>query len=249
MQTVPGARCGAPTTTTELAVAGRVCRQQSAQLHADGRVEQTCQTATEAEVEYGQSITHGTRLPVIDAEGRIAGWYECARATFADTAEFEAALGALVDRAKALRPRNDSPLPLINACLNAIAFVLLLQGLRAIRAGEKERHASLMRAAFVVSALFLASYLYYHLVVQAEVGPRRFNGAGAAKVAYLVLLASHVILAMVNLPMVLRTLWLARKEDWERHKWWARRTLPLWLYVSITGVIVYVVLYPLNPTP
>lgn len=205
--------------------------------------------STEAGVEYGSSITHGTRLPVVDAEGRIAGWYECARATFGSTAEFEGALGALVERAKALRPRPDTPLPLINASLNAVAFVLLLLGMRAIHGGERERHASLMRAAFLVSALFLASYLYYHLVVQAEVGPMPFHGKGAAKVAYLILLASHVILAMVNLPMVLRTLWLAHKEDWERHRWWARRTLPLWLYVSITGVIVYIVLYPLNPTP
>ena len=205
--------------------------------------------SSEAGVEYGQSITHGTRLPVVDPQGRIAGWYECARGGFGDVESFEASIGALVDRALALRPRPDTPLPLVNASLNGVAFVLLLLGLRAIRAGDRERHALLMRAAFLVSAAFLASYLYYHLVVQAEVGPTPFHGRGAARVAYLVLLASHVILAMVNLPMVLRTLWLAHKQDWDRHRWWARKTLPIWLYVSMTGVVVYLVLYPLNPTP
>lgn len=199
--------------------------------------------------EYGQSITHGTRLPVIDPEGRIAGWYECARANFGDVQSFEASVGALVDRARALRTRPKTALPLINAVLNGLAFVLLLAGMRAIHAGARERHALLMRSAFVVSATFLACYLYYHLVVQAGYGPTPFHAEGPARIAYLLLLASHVVLAMVNLPMVLRTFWLAHKQDWERHRWWARKTLPLWLYVSITGVFVYVVLYHLNPTP
>jgi uncharacterized membrane protein YozB (DUF420 family) len=76
-----------------------------------------------------------------------------------------------------------------------------------------------------------------------------FHGEGAAKVAYLVLLGTHVLLAAVNLPMVLRTLLLAQREDWARHRWWARRTYPIWLYVSVTGVLVYFVLYHWNPTP
>ena len=203
----------------------------------------------EAAQDYGQAITHGTRLPVIDPQGRIAGWYECARATFGDTEAFQASIDALTARALALGGRHQSPLPLINAVLNAVALILLLLGLGAIAGGHRERHAHLMGSAFLVSLAFLGSYLYYHLVVQAETGPVHFHAEGAAKVAYLVLLATHVVGAMVNLPMVLRTLYLARKEDWGRHKWWARRTLPLWLYVSITGVMVYLLLYPLNPTP
>ena len=199
-------------------------------------------------IEYGESITHGTRLPVVDAEGHIAGWYEAAR-VFDSIEDFEGSLDALVERALAVRPRPKTSLPLINASLNALAFVLLVLGLVAIHRGQRERHALFMRAAFLASAVFLACYLYYHLVVQADAGPTPFHGKGVAKTGYLVLLASHVILAMVNLPMVLRTFWLAHKEDWERHKWWARRTFPIWLYVSITGVLVYVVLYPLNPTP
>lgn len=202
----------------------------------------------DAALEYGQSITHGTRLPVIDPEGRIAGWYEASRLSFAgDTAAFEASLDALVQRALALRPRA-SILPLVNACLNAITFALLLAGLSAIRRGNKQLHGQLMRLAFGFSAAFLASYLYYHLVVQADKGPTPFNRTGVARVAYLVMLISHILLAVINLPMVLRTLWLAHREDWERHKWWARKTLPIWLYVSVTGVAVYVVLYHLNPS-
>jgi uncharacterized membrane protein YozB (DUF420 family) len=104
----------------------------------------------------------------------------------------------------------------------------------------------MMKAAFVASALFLACYLYYHLAV-ARGQPTGFNGEGWRRVAYLVLLITHTVLAMVNLPMVLRTFWLAHKERWEEHKRWAKITFPIWLYVSVTGVAVYVVLYHFNP--
>ncbi|HPF14817.1 MAG: DUF420 domain-containing protein [Planctomycetes bacterium] len=143
-----------------------------------------------------------------------------------------------------------SSLPLINACLNGTAAVLMLVGYQRIRSGHRESHAWFMRLAFLASAVFLASYLYYHFVVlPVQNGPTPYNGTGAAKVAYLVMLASHVLLAIVNLPMVLRVLWLAHKEDWERHKRWARWTFPIWLYVSVTGVLVYLLLYPWNPDP
>jgi uncharacterized membrane protein YozB (DUF420 family)/cytochrome oxidase Cu insertion factor (SCO1/SenC/PrrC family) len=221
-------------------------------------------------VEYGLSITHGTRMPVIDSEGRIAGWYELAAPTIvkaaADTARHEAAIGAhyaLVEArlmALAGRPyesapsysgstRPYSPLPLVNACLNGTAFVLLVLGLVAIKRGRRERHELMMKLAFAASAAFLVSYLYYHGVVQRQYGPTKYNGAGVARTAYFVLLVTHVVLAVVNLPMVLRTFWLAHKEHWEQHRRLAKLTLPIWLYVSITGVIVYLVLYPFNPAP
>jgi uncharacterized membrane protein YozB (DUF420 family) len=105
-----------------------------------------------------------------------------------------------------------------------------------------------MRAAFAARAAFLASYLYYHFVVQpAAGGPTPYHGTGWRRPAYLLLLASHVVLAAVNLPMVLRTLWLAHRRRWDDHRRWARRTYPIWLYVSVTGVLVYVVLYHWNP--
>ena len=141
-------------------------------------------------------------------------------------------------------------LPALNAALNATATVLLIVGLRSIRGGKRELHRFVMLNATLVSAAFLGSYLYYHLRVQSEVGPTPFRREGAVKTAYYVMLASHVILAMVNLPMVLRTLWLAHREDWVRHRRLARWTWPIWFYVSLTGVLVYLALYHWNlPAP
>jgi putative membrane protein len=139
-------------------------------------------------------------------------------------------------------------LPAVNASLNALATVLLLAGLAAIKAGRRERHEKLMVSALAASAAFLACYLYYHFVVTRG-NVTEYRGTGASKVAYLVLLGTHTVLAMVNLPMVLRTFWLARKERWEAHRRLARWTFPIWLYVSVTGVVVYVVLYHFNPAP
>ena len=140
-------------------------------------------------------------------------------------------------------------LPAFDAAMNGCATVLLIAGLAAIRRGRRELHARLMTAAFVASAVFLAGYLTYHFGVQSELGPTRFHGTGAARAAYLALLVTHVVGAVVNLPMVLATLRLAHRERFDAHKRLARWTFPLWLYVSVTGVVVYVVLYHLNPAP
>ena len=140
--------------------------------------------------------------------------------------------------------------PLVNASLNGTAGVLLVVGYCLIRAGKEQAHARLMRSAFVVSTVFLASYLYYHIkVLPLQGGPTPYNGEGLKKGLYLLMLVTHVVLAAINLPMVLRVLWLAHKQDWEKHKRWARWTFPIWLYVSITGVLVYLVLYQWNPMP
>ncbi len=138
-------------------------------------------------------------------------------------------------------------LPFLNANLNALATLFLILGRRAIAKGYREIHARFMRVTFGVSAVFLASYLYYHFAVVPEFGTTKFNATGPLQYAYLAMLASHILLAMVNLPMVLRTFWLAHKERWEDHKRWARWTYPIWLYVSVTGVLVYLVLYQWNP--
>jgi putative membrane protein len=137
-------------------------------------------------------------------------------------------------------------LPAVNAALNGTAATLLVLGLVAIKQGRRERHERLMKLAFVASAAFLACYLYYHFAI-AKGKPTMFGGEGAAKWAYYALLGSHTILAVVNLPMVLRTFWLAHKERWDAHKRLAKWTFPIWLYVSVTGVAVYVVLYHFNP--
>lgn len=136
--------------------------------------------------------------------------------------------------------------PLLNACLNAASALLLVAGLLAIKRGRRELHERIMYTALATSAAFLACYLYYHFAI-ARGKPTRFHGAGAAKAAYLALLGSHTLLAMVNLPMILRTIYLARRERWQAHRRLAKWTFPIWLYVSVTGVAVYVVLYHLNP--
>lgn len=132
-------------------------------------------------------------------------------------------------------------LPSINAALNATSAVLLTAAFLAIRARRIAVHIALMLAACMVSAAFLASYLYYH----AQVGSVRFAGVGWSRPVYFAILITHTVLAIVIVPMVLRTLWLAARRRFELHRALARWTLPLWLYVSVTGVIVYWMLYHL----
>lgn len=139
-------------------------------------------------------------------------------------------------------------LPALNAALNATAAVLLSLGIQAVKSGRLERHARCMLAASLVSAAFLASYLYYHFAV-AKGTPTRYHGVGWKRGVYLALLLSHTVLATVNFPMILRTLYLATRGRIDRHRRLARWTFPIWLYVSVTGVAVYVVLYHFNPSP
>jgi len=138
-------------------------------------------------------------------------------------------------------------LPAVNATLNACATVLLVVGRWQIHRGARKAHARTMVAAAVVSACFLAGYVTYHFVVVPELGHTKFNRPGGVKTAYYALLISHVLLAIVNLPMVIATLLLAARGRWERHRRLARWTWPLWLYVSVTGVLVYAALYWWNP--
>src|SRR5262245_25721866 len=104
-----------------------------------------------------------------------------------------------------------------------------------------------MLAATAVSAAFLVSYLYYHLHVVPQVGHTRFNGPQPWRSAYFAMLISHVTLAALNVPLVGLTLWRAARRDWPRHRRIARITWPIWFYVSVTGVLVYLVLYRWNP--
>lgn len=127
----------------------------------------------------------------------------------------------------------------VDAVLNGIAFALIVAGLVAVKRGAIELHKRLMLAAAAVSALFLCCYVVYHL----NAAPVKFAGEGLARTAYLALLISHVVLAAVQVPLILRTIWLGLKDRREQHKKWAKVTAPIWLYVSITGVVVYVLLY------
>jgi putative membrane protein len=134
-------------------------------------------------------------------------------------------------------------LPAVNAALNATAAVLLVAGWRAIRGGRRELHRGLMIAACATSALFLVSYL----TRVALTGTHRFPGDGALRTVYLAVLASHTVLAALVVPLALRTLWLPLRSRFADHRRIARITLPVWIYVSVTGVAVYVMLYHLAP--
>jgi putative membrane protein len=132
-----------------------------------------------------------------------------------------------------------SILPSINASLNAASAVLLVVGYFLIRQRAITGHTVCMLGACGTSTLFLASYLYYHY----HHGSTRFPGTGRVRILYFAILISHTILAVVIVPLVVRTLVLAFRGSFEKHKRIAKVTLPLWLYVSVTGVVVYWMLY------
>ena len=134
-------------------------------------------------------------------------------------------------------------LPLLNAFLNSLSAVLLCSGYIAIRHRRVSLHKTCMLTAFATSTLFLISYLTYHY----HVGSKPFPGQGNIRLVYLTILISHTILAAVIVPLVLLTLTRAWKAQWARHRRLARWTLPLWLYVSVTGVVIYLMLYQLYP--
>jgi len=134
-----------------------------------------------------------------------------------------------------------STFPALNASLNATTAVLLLTGWGLIKTGRREAHRWTMVAAFLCSAIFLSCYLYYHF----HVGSVRFQKTGAIRTVYFTILLTHTILAVAVLPVILRSLYLAAKDRFEEHRRWARWAFPIWLYVSVTGVTVYWMLYRL----
>jgi uncharacterized membrane protein YozB (DUF420 family) len=127
----------------------------------------------------------------------------------------------------------------LNAALNAACAALLVAGYFLIRSGRREAHRRVMLAALATSGAFLVSYLTYHF----QVGSVRFTGQGPVRTLYFAILISHTILAAAIVPLVLVTVARARGARFEAHRRLARITLPLWLYVSVTGVVVYWMLY------
>jgi uncharacterized membrane protein YozB (DUF420 family) len=134
-----------------------------------------------------------------------------------------------------------SDLPALNATLNGIAALLLTAGYLLIRRGRRDLHKRCMLAALATSALFLVSYVTYHL----NAGSRPFPGQGPIRVVYFAILITHVILAAAILPLALITTARGLLDQYDRHVRIARWTLPVWLYVSVTGVIIYLMLYRL----
>jgi len=130
--------------------------------------------------------------------------------------------------------------PALNASLNGISALLLAGGYAAIRAGKRDVHKVFMISAFTVSTIFLVSYVIYHIRVKQLV---LFQGQGWIRPVYFTLLTSHTILAIVIVPLILITLRRAWLEKFDKHRLIARWTLPLWFYVCVTGVIVYLMVY------
>lgn|SRR5690348_3122860 len=132
-------------------------------------------------------------------------------------------------------------LPALNAVLNATAAVFLTTGYVLIRRGHRTLHKRCMLAALATSTAFLTSYVIYHV----HAGARAFTGQGGIRVVYFVILLTHVVLAAAILPLALVTTARGLRSQFDRHKAIARWTLPVWLYVSVTGVVIYLMLYRL----
>ena len=132
-------------------------------------------------------------------------------------------------------------LPALNATLNGMAAMFLTAGYLLIRSGRRRAHKRCMLSALVCSALFLTSYVVYH----ANTGSRPFPGSGAVRIVYFAILITHVVLAAAILPLALLTTSRGLRSQFDRHVRIARWTLPIWLYVSVTGVVIYLMLYQL----
>jgi protein SCO1 len=188
--------------------------------------------------EPGAMFDHSTRLVLIDPQGIMVGYVEGTDERSADT---------LIREIDKLRMQQPIPLvaadlPRFNAMLNASCTVLLLLGWIAIRLRFVALHKMLMLLALAVSMAFLASYLYYHFAVM-HMEPTRFRGEGAARYAYFTILISHTILAIAVAPMAIYITVQGLRNALPQHVRIARWTLPIWLYVSVTGVVVYWMLY------
>lgn len=144
----------------------------------------------------------------------------------------------LYARDVASAPDQFAFLPAMNATLNAASATCLVLGFGAIRRGDIPRHRAFMMSAFAFSSLFLVGYIMHHALH----GDTRFGGEGTVKIVYLGILASHVVLSIAALPMVLTTFFFSLSNQLQRHRRLARYTLPVWLYVSLTGVVVFLLL-------
>lgn len=183
------------------------------------------------------SVTHSTRLALVDGSGTIRGYFDSDDALAMDRLARDAAALAGGGLARAL--------PALNASLNLVCAMLLVAGLAAIKTGRIAVHRRLMISAFCVSCAFLVSYITYHVLKGGVV--TRFQGEGWIRPAYFGILVSHTILAAAVPVLAILTIRLGLRDERARHKRLARWTFPIWLYVSVTGVIIYWMLYHLHP--
>lgn len=182
----------------------------------------------------GEAFIHSQRFVLVDGNGKIRGYYDGIDRDDLKRLSYDVA-ALKFERQSGLVKR----LPTVNAALNLTSAILLIAGFRFIRMKKVTPHKVCMVLAFFASSLFLVSYLVYH----AHVGSVPYRGEGLVRTAYFAILISHVVLAVLVVPLALVTLYRAWKQDFERHMRIARWALPVWLYVSVTGVMVYWMLY------
>ena len=135
-------------------------------------------------------------------------------------------------------------LPTLNASLNGLAGIFLILGWWAIKSDKRKLHQKLMMAAFTSSTLFLCSYIYYHLTIH---GVTRYQGLGIKRVIYFFILGTHTPLAVIIVPFCIMAIWHALKQNYAKHTRITKWLFPAWLYVSVTGVLIYVMLYLMKP--
>lgn len=193
--------------------------------------------ASPEEVAAGaEAVFHSSKLALVDRGNRVVGFFDSAS---------PAEVRTLVAKSKQLDRAWVALLPKVNASLNGLSTLLLIVGLGLIRARYQRGHIVCMAAALVVSALFLCCYLVYHAMIR---GGMPFGGAGPIRVLYFTILLSHVILAAAVVPLIVLTVLRALQGHYHRHAAIARITYPVWLYVAITGVVVYWMLYQMSFT-
>jgi protein SCO1/2/putative membrane protein len=215
-------------------------REATYDLIRSGFLQAVAQT-TEAERQQVPGIEefeHSSRLTLLDRGNQIVGMYD---------ARDDAQLAELVKRARELERVGSAPswarkLPAVNATLNGSCAVLLVLGLVLIRNRKAKAHTVVMASALALSGVFLACYLTYHY----QVGSVRFPGTGQARVVYFTILLSHTVLAVVMLPLIVMTVLRAVRKRFELHKRVSTIAYPIWLYVSVTGVVIYWMLYQIN---
>jgi protein SCO1/2/putative membrane protein len=193
----------------------------------------------------GFEVIHTFTLMVVDQKGQLRGYVDGTDPT--QIPHVEERVRELLHPPHPVAEAGRY-FPALNASLNGLCGVLLLAGYTAVRRGRLRTHKALMLSALGVSILFLSSYLYYHLAIR-HGQPTLFPGQGWVRPVYFAILLSHTALAAVVAPLALITTYLGLRNRLTRHVRLARWTFPLWLYVSVTGVVVYVMLYHLYPPP
>jgi protein SCO1/2/putative membrane protein len=196
---------------------------------------QSVAEATEDDLASGaEAILHSTKLALVDRGNRVVGVFDIGD---------EPGMERLRERIAYLSaPDWARNLPAVNASLNGACSVLLILGWLLIRSGNVRGHTIAQVAALSLSAVFLACYLVYH----AQVGSVKFSGVGPARPTYFSILLSHTILAVIMVPMILITVVRALRKRFDRHRVIAQATFPIWVYVSITGVVIYLMLYQMD---